>query len=75
MSDRQLASLASEAGLAIDWTDAFGKKQRVSPDTLRAVLGSLGYLSGNANAIRESRKRLRATSPTRAKQDNSGKAK
>jgi 4-alpha-glucanotransferase len=36
-----LMRLAQAAGLSPEWTDAFGKPQRVSPDTLRAVLNAL----------------------------------
>jgi 4-alpha-glucanotransferase len=40
MSD--LLTRARRAGLAPEWTDAGGRHQRVSPDTLRAVLDALG---------------------------------
>ena len=42
MSDAQLEILASRAGLAVDWVDANGTPQRVSPPVLRAVLAGLG---------------------------------
>ena len=39
MSDAQLEILASRAGLAVDWIDANGRPQRVTPDALRAAFG------------------------------------
>ncbi|HEX2603176.1 MAG TPA: 4-alpha-glucanotransferase [Oxalicibacterium sp.] len=36
-----LRQLAEAAGLAVEWTDAFGKQQNVSADTLRQVLSAL----------------------------------
>jgi len=36
-----LRRLATAAGLSIEWIDAFGKPQQVSPDTLRKVLTAL----------------------------------
>ena len=41
LNDRELARLAERAGLVAEWTDAFGKPQRVAPDTLRALLDAL----------------------------------
>jgi len=35
MSDAQLKILAGRAGLAVDWTDAKGRAQKVSPAVLR----------------------------------------
>ena len=43
MSDANLEILASRAGLAVDWIDANGRPQRVTPDALRAVLKGLGH--------------------------------
>lgn len=42
MSDDALADRARRAGIAVDWTDAIGTPRRVSPDTLRTMLASLG---------------------------------
>lgn len=42
MSDERLEHLAEAAGLSIDWVDANGRPQRVSPEVLRAVLAGLG---------------------------------
>lgn len=43
MSNEQLEKLATEAGLSVDWIDANGRPQRVSPEVLSKVLASLGY--------------------------------
>ena len=43
MSEANLEILASRAGLAVDWIDANGRPQRVTPDALRAVLKGLGH--------------------------------
>ncbi|WP_460148973.1 4-alpha-glucanotransferase [Pseudomonas sp. S3_E10] len=43
MSEAKLETLASRAGLAVDWIDANGRPQRVQPDALRAVLKGLGH--------------------------------
>jgi 4-alpha-glucanotransferase len=41
MRDRDLERAADSAGLLTQWRDAFGKPQRVSPDTLRALLDTM----------------------------------
>lgn len=43
MSDAQLEILAGRAGLAVDWIDANGRAQKVSPAVLRSVLTGLGH--------------------------------
>jgi 4-alpha-glucanotransferase len=72
VSDKNLASLAREAGLSVHWTDAFGAKRSVSPETLRAVLSSLGYPATCAAGIRESRGRVRAESGARSRKESAG---
>jgi 4-alpha-glucanotransferase len=47
LSEANLEILASRAGLAVDWIDANGRPQRVTPDALRAVLKGLGHPAGN----------------------------
>ncbi|PTU73726.1 4-alpha-glucanotransferase [Pseudomonas mangrovi] len=42
MSDARLEDLAHAAGLAVHWTDADGRAQRVAPEVLRSVLQHLG---------------------------------
>lgn len=41
MNDHDLHRLADAAGIQINWTDAFGKRQTVSPDTLKIILNAL----------------------------------
>lgn len=53
-----LHSLATEAGLLIDWEDAAGDPQRVSDAALAAVLEALGLPANSPAAITESRKHL-----------------
>jgi 4-alpha-glucanotransferase len=60
MSDDTLRQLATEAGLASHWKDAFGKQQDVSAETLRTVLAALGLPAGNDDAIAGSLDRLRS---------------
>lgn len=55
-----LETLAEEAGLQIDWVDAAGTPQRVSADTLRAVLAALGFPGETDKEIEKSRKNLAA---------------
>lgn len=51
MSTAPLETLAGLAGLAVDWVDANGQPQRVSPETLRAVLAGLGHPADSDAAI------------------------
>jgi 4-alpha-glucanotransferase len=53
-----LHSLATEAGLQIDWEDAAGDPQRVSDDALVAVLAALGLPADSPAAIADSRRHL-----------------
>lgn len=43
MSDVQLADLANAIGLQLDWMDANGRPQRVSPEVQRGLLEDMGY--------------------------------
>ena len=54
MSEANLEILAGRAGLAVDWIDANGRPQRVSPDALRAVLKGLGHPADNDAEINAS---------------------
>lgn len=58
MSDAQLEILASRAGLAVDWIDANGRAQKVSPAVLRSVLTGLGHPAGSAQEIDASLQQL-----------------
>lgn len=51
MSDAQLASLASAAGLLLDWVDADGRPQRVSPEAQRMLLEALGFAAQSPQQI------------------------
>jgi 4-alpha-glucanotransferase len=56
-----LSALASEAGLAEDWTGADQRPRRVSPDTLRALLKAMDLPADCDDDIRDSRQRLAAS--------------
>jgi 4-alpha-glucanotransferase len=53
-----LADLAGHAGIAVDWTDARGRPQRVADEVLRTLLQALGLRAGDIRQIRESAARL-----------------
>ncbi|CDM24703.1 4-alpha-glucanotransferase (amylomaltase) [Castellaniella defragrans 65Phen] len=55
-----LSALAARAGLQECWTDAAGAARRVSPDTLRALLRSMGLPCATAADIRDSRAAVEA---------------
>ena len=54
-----LHRLARAAGLQIGWTDAAGKRKRVSDDTLVAVLEALDLPAGSERQVRDSLASLR----------------
>ncbi|MDO9406359.1 MAG: 4-alpha-glucanotransferase [Polaromonas sp.] len=54
MSDPDLQRLAEAAGIAIRWTDTFGKTREVSDDTLRALLKALGLPAATAQQCQDS---------------------
>ncbi|UAW97740.1 4-alpha-glucanotransferase [Halopseudomonas nanhaiensis] len=58
MNDALLEQLTQAAGLSIDWTDAFGKAQRVSPENQRALLEALGHHAATEQDIRQSLNRI-----------------
>ena len=60
MSDADLVALAEAAGIAPRWHDYRGQEQAVSPDSLRAVLASLGYPAATEDQRRDSRHRLQS---------------
>jgi 4-alpha-glucanotransferase len=60
MSDVDLIALAEAAGIALRWHDYRGAEQRVSPESLRAVLAALGYPAATEAQLRDSRRRLHA---------------
>ncbi|HTW27321.1 MAG TPA: 4-alpha-glucanotransferase [Acetobacteraceae bacterium] len=59
MSDAALRALAHEAGLQLHWRDAFGADHEVIPETLRAVLATLGLPAASEAQIEASRAQLR----------------
>ena len=60
MSDAALTELAAAAGVAVRWSDAFGKEHVVAPPTLRAVLAALGLPVGSDAQLGEARRALQA---------------
>ncbi|HET6630095.1 MAG TPA: 4-alpha-glucanotransferase, partial [Woeseiaceae bacterium] len=54
-----LHALARDAGLLVDWKDAAGQKQRVSDDSLVAVLAALDLPAATPGQVEESRRRIR----------------
>ncbi|WP_404436030.1 4-alpha-glucanotransferase [Stutzerimonas chloritidismutans] len=61
MSDERLNRLAEAAGLSIDWVDADGRDQRVTPEVLKAVLNGLGLSADSDADIERSLEKLHAT--------------
>ncbi len=58
MSEDKLEHLAKLAGISVDWTDANGRAQRVSPEVLRKVLAGLGHPADSPQAIDSSLEEL-----------------
>ena len=50
MTDAELRELAEAAGISTVWRDVHGEEKRVAPDTLRAVLASLGLPADRSEA-------------------------
>ncbi len=65
MSDHQLRGLAQAAGLALRYTDAFGKAHEVSNDTLKAVLTALDLPAGSNEQIADSLARVQYDADTK----------
>ncbi|MCD7098044.1 4-alpha-glucanotransferase [Stenotrophomonas sp. MMGLT7] len=59
MSEAALHELAAAAGVQVDWVDAGGRRRRVQPPSLRAVLAALGLPATHAGACRDSLRQLR----------------
>ena len=57
MSDEALVQLAVAAGVNPAWKDVFGQTHRVSPESLRAVLGALDLPAESERDIAESLRR------------------
>lgn len=58
MNDSSVRELARRAGIAVQWTDRFGKRHRVSLDTIRCVLTALQLPCQTPDDIRHSRRVL-----------------
>jgi 4-alpha-glucanotransferase len=58
MSDSRTIELARAAGLSPEWTDAFGKPQQVTPESLRAILTALGFPCTSEEQCRDSHARI-----------------
>ncbi len=65
MSNTQLEILATRAGLAVDWIDANGRPQKVTPAVLRSVLSGLGHPASTAQEIDASLLQLQEVQQTR----------
>ena len=68
-SDEVVATLAEAAGIAPEWFAVSGRRQRVSPDSKRALLRAMGLEAGTDGEARDSLerlsdRRLRALPPT-----------
>ncbi len=51
MRDRDIERIAARAGLLTQWVDAFGKPQRVAPETLRALLDAMHADDDEGNSV------------------------
>ncbi|GAB3486141.1 4-alpha-glucanotransferase [Azotobacter salinestris] len=60
-NDERLRTLAAAAGIAVDWVDADGQPQKVTPEVLRRVLAGLELPADSASQIEDSLKQLRQT--------------
>jgi 4-alpha-glucanotransferase len=60
MNDAAIRQLARQAGIAVDWTDAADRAQRVSTPSLVRILGALGLPCRTDSEQQESARRLRA---------------
>jgi 4-alpha-glucanotransferase len=58
MNDSPVRELARRAGIAVQWTDRFGKRHRVSLDTIRRILAALQLPCQTPDDIRHSRRAL-----------------
>jgi 4-alpha-glucanotransferase len=61
VDDAELRELATLAGIANDWVDAGARPHRVTIESLRAILGALGYPCATKSDYVSSRARLTAT--------------
>ncbi|HEY0844259.1 MAG TPA: 4-alpha-glucanotransferase [Noviherbaspirillum sp.] len=57
MNDKDIETLATAAGIAVEWTNAFGRPMRVTPDAARAILEQLGFPCASEEQCRDSHAR------------------
>lgn len=60
MNDMEILSLARTAGLATEWTNAFGQPKQVTPDALSTILDALGFPCRTDTQCRDSHARVAA---------------
>ncbi|MGH8381250.1 4-alpha-glucanotransferase [Pseudomonas sp.] len=65
MTDAHLQQLAELAGIAVDWTDANGRAQRVSDAALRQILDGLGHPADDDQRIAASQQALKSAHDAR----------
>jgi len=58
MIDTSVRDLARRAGVAMQWTDRFGKRHSVSLDTIRRILGALQLPCQTLDDVKDSRRLL-----------------
>ena len=63
MSDEAVRSLARQAGIAVEWTDAADQPQIVPLDVLRRMLAILGLPANSPEQVAQSRDQLHAPRP------------
>jgi 4-alpha-glucanotransferase len=64
--DKAVRDLAQSVGIAVDWTNAAGEPQVVTPEVLRRILGALGFPSATSRQVGESMERVRRQTEARA---------
>lgn len=57
MNETDIINLARSAGIAIDWTNAFGEPKQVTAEALRPILEALGFPCTNEAQCRDSHAR------------------
>lgn len=58
MNDADIFELARAAGIEVDWIDAYGRAQSVTPDKLRIILNALELPSASDAQLRDSLTRI-----------------
>ncbi len=63
MNEEAVLARARTAGIAVDWTDAMGRPQRVRTDSLRRILEALDWHAMHRSACRRCVTRARSAAP------------